>query len=68
MLFLPPLLLRTKEFSTIWPELDLIVDGGPISTCAKESARSGSTIVDLSSASKGLYHIVRPGSFLLQMH
>ncbi|KER31058.1 hypothetical protein T265_02622 [Opisthorchis viverrini] len=54
--------LRIEEFSTIWPELDLIVDGGPISTCAKESARSGSTIVDLSSASKGLYHIVRPGS------
>ncbi|TGZ54683.1 hypothetical protein CRM22_010575 [Opisthorchis felineus] len=60
--------LRIEEFSAIWPELDLIVDGGPISTCAKTSARSGSTIVDLSKASKGLYHIIRRGSLLLQVH
>ncbi|KAF5403334.1 YrdC domain-containing protein mitochondrial [Paragonimus heterotremus] len=61
--------LTIEEFSSIWPALDLIVDGGVISgTDANDSsppsARSGSTIVDLTQASKQLFRITRDGSAL----
>lgn len=61
--------LTIQEFSSVWPSLDLIVDGGPLVDASIDlgsagSARSGSTIVDLSKAHTKLYHIVRRGSAL----
>ncbi|KAF7258647.1 hypothetical protein EG68_03981 [Paragonimus skrjabini miyazakii] len=61
--------LTIEEFSSIWPALDLIIDGGVISgtdpnDSSPPSARSGSTIVDLSQASKQLFRITRDGSAL----
>ncbi|KAF8566946.1 hypothetical protein P879_08484 [Paragonimus westermani] len=59
--------LTIEEFSSIWPTLDLIIDGGVIpgadpNDFSPPSARSGSTIVDLSQASKKLFRITRDGS------
>lgn len=49
--------LPLQEFETLWPELDLIVDGGTLADT--ELARLGSTVVDLSV--EGRYRIVRAG-------
>ncbi|KAA3676060.1 uncharacterized protein DEA37_0004665 [Paragonimus westermani] len=61
--------LTIEEFSSIWPTLDLIIDGGVIPGADPNDfnppcARSGSTIVDLSQASKKLFRITRNGSAL----
>ena len=52
----------SKEFKSLWPLLDLVVDGGKIGQENEEkteASRSGSTIVDLSVS--GHYRIVRSG-------
>ncbi|KAL7056091.1 hypothetical protein AAHC03_020914 [Spirometra sp. Aus1] len=70
--------LAPEEFQSLWPQLDLIIDGGRI--IADESAdfdsgnenasRAGSTVVNLSecvrSPGSNLYTIVREGSALIQ--
>jgi tRNA threonylcarbamoyl adenosine modification protein (Sua5/YciO/YrdC/YwlC family) len=49
-----PSTLDISEFTHLWPQLAVIVDGGRIS-----ESRSGSTVVDLSQP--GIYTIIRPG-------
>ncbi|XP_050530583.1 threonylcarbamoyl-AMP synthase [Daktulosphaira vitifoliae] len=53
--------LKPEEFSTLWPKLDAIFDGGLIGNSI--SLRQGSTIVDLSKSN--YYSILRTGSALL---
>lgn len=50
--------LTLDEFEYLWPQLDLLVDGGVLSDTDK--ARLGSTVVDLSQ--QGCYRIIREGS------
>ncbi|XP_071819297.1 threonylcarbamoyl-AMP synthase-like [Apostichopus japonicus] len=54
--------LSVQEFQSLWPKLDLVVDGGVLSN--SEASRAGSTVVDLSH--QGQYTVVRPGSALSQ--
>ncbi|ESN90150.1 hypothetical protein HELRODRAFT_182753 [Helobdella robusta] len=49
--------LNIQEFSELWPSIDLIFDGGPIT--ANNSDKSGSTVVDLSRPDH--YFIIRRG-------
>lgn len=56
-----PSTLKPIEFSTLWPKLDAIFDGGTIG-CSLES-RQGSTIVDLTISNH--YSIIRSGSALV---
>lgn len=56
-----PSTLSPAEFSTLWPNLDAIFDGGTIG-CSLES-RQGSTIIDLTICNH--YSIIRTGSALL---
>ncbi|ESO82531.1 hypothetical protein LOTGIDRAFT_134383, partial [Lottia gigantea] len=49
--------LAIKEFEDLWPNLDLIVDGGMLGNC--QASRLGSTVVDLSLVGK--YDIIRQG-------
>lgn len=44
-----------KEFEELWPQLAVVVDGGPIG----DHSRLGSTVVDLSVLGK--YRVIRPG-------
>ena len=46
-----------QEFESLWPQLELIVDGGILNN--SEDARLGSTVVDLSS--HGFFHLIRDG-------
>ena len=46
-----------QDFQDLWPNIDLIVDGGPI--LQHQSNRDGSTIVDLSI--RGKFSLVRLG-------
>ncbi|VVC28867.1 Putative zinc-RING and/or ribbon,YrdC-like domain,RUN domain,DHBP synthase RibB-like alpha/beta [Cinara cedri] len=55
-----PSSLQPVEFSTLWPKLDAIFDGGQIG-CSMES-RQGSTIVDLTV--KNHYSIIRAGNII----
>ncbi|VDN12439.1 unnamed protein product [Dibothriocephalus latus] len=67
-----------SEFQPLWPQLDLIIDGGRIVTNESEgpdagdrnASRAGSTVVDLSecvrSPGSNLYTIVREGSISLE--
>ncbi|RUS81138.1 hypothetical protein EGW08_011124 [Elysia chlorotica] len=50
--------LRIEEFDSLWPHLDLVVNGGTLSD--SNESRLGSTVVDLSVP--GTYRIIRPGS------
>jgi len=50
-----PSSISINEFQSIWPQIDLIVDGGTLAS----NDRRGSTIVDLSE--RGFYHIQRYG-------
>ncbi|KAK7491297.1 hypothetical protein BaRGS_00017398 [Batillaria attramentaria] len=50
--------LTLDEFEYLWPQLDLLVDGGVLNDTDK--ARLGSTVVDLSQAGK--FRIIREGS------
>ena len=52
--------LPLQEFEYLWPQLDLLVDGGMLNDTDK--ARLGSTVVDLSQ--KGKFRIIREGRFV----
>ncbi|XP_055328898.1 threonylcarbamoyl-AMP synthase-like [Paramacrobiotus metropolitanus] len=54
--------LIIEEFKYLWPHLDLVVDAGCLApdTISKQTARLGSTVVDLSKP--GFFRIIRPGS------
>lgn len=56
-----PSTLKPIEFSTLWPKLDAIFDGGVIGSLSE--SRQGSTIVDLTVNNQ--YSIIRTGSALL---
>lgn len=51
--------LAVEEFEDLWPQLDLVIDGGRIVKEESESSRSGSTVVNL--ATPGAFTIVRNG-------
>lgn len=48
-----------QEFQDLWPQLSLVIDGGPVGDVQSPECRLGSTVVDLSVSGK--YTIIRPG-------
>ncbi|OPJ71802.1 yrdC domain-containing protein, mitochondrial [Patagioenas fasciata monilis] len=54
--------LTVSEFQELWPQLSLIIDGGPIGDMQSPECRLGSTVVDLSVSGK--FTIIRPGCAL----
>ncbi|NXG01642.1 YRDC protein, partial [Sakesphorus luctuosus] len=54
--------LTVSEFQELWPQLSLVIDGGPIGDIQSPECRLGSTVVDLSVAGK--FSIIRPGCAL----
>ncbi|XP_008516124.2 threonylcarbamoyl-AMP synthase [Equus przewalskii] len=54
--------LNVEEFQDLWPQLSLVVDGGPIGDGQSPECRLGSTVVDLSVPGK--FGIIRPGCAL----
>ncbi|XP_010133382.1 PREDICTED: yrdC domain-containing protein, mitochondrial, partial [Buceros rhinoceros silvestris] len=54
--------LTVAEFQDLWPQLSLIIDGGPIGDEQSPECRLGSTVVDLSVPGK--FTIIRPGCAL----
>ena len=63
--------LMSQEFCDLWPMPDLVVDGGRIAVeGTPELSRTGSTVIDLSSAVKSQcqrlhYRIIRDGRFVM---
>ncbi|XP_030073229.1 threonylcarbamoyl-AMP synthase [Microcaecilia unicolor] len=55
--------LTVEEFQDLWPQLSLVIDGGPIGDDTSPACRLGSTVVDLSVC--GSYTVIRPGSALI---
>ena len=53
-----PSSLSIKEFESLWPKLDLIIDGGELSNDL--AAKAGSTVIDLTV--NKTYKIIRNGS------
>ncbi|KAM9369664.1 threonylcarbamoyl-AMP synthase [Phaethornis superciliosus] len=54
--------LSVTEFQDLWPQLSLIIDGGPLGDLQSPESRLGSTVVDLSVPGK--FSIIRPGCAL----
>lgn len=54
--------LNVEEFQDLWPQLSLVIDGGPIGDGQSPECRLGSTVVDLSIPGK--FGIIRPGCAL----
>ncbi|TRZ18018.1 hypothetical protein HGM15179_009106 [Zosterops borbonicus] len=54
--------LTVQEFQDLWPQLSLVIDGGPIGDIQSPECRLGSTVVDLSVSGK--FSIIRPGCAL----
>ncbi|NXA41181.1 YRDC protein, partial [Eudromia elegans] len=54
--------LTVSEFQDLWPQLSLVIDGGPIGDIQSPECRLGSTVVDLSVS--GRFGIIRPGCAL----
>ncbi|XP_054251157.1 LOW QUALITY PROTEIN: threonylcarbamoyl-AMP synthase [Indicator indicator] len=54
--------LAVSEFQDLWPQLSLIIDGGPTGDIQSPECRLGSTVVDLSVSGK--FTIIRPGCAL----
>ncbi|XP_019513852.1 PREDICTED: yrdC domain-containing protein, mitochondrial isoform X2 [Hipposideros armiger] len=52
----------THEFQDLWPQLSLVIDGGPIGNGQSPECRLGSTVIDLSVPGK--FDIIRPGCAL----
>ncbi|EDO46648.1 predicted protein [Nematostella vectensis] len=50
--------LKVEEFKSLWPHLDLVVDGGPVGDSPE--CRQGSTVINLSVP--GQFSIIREGS------
>lgn len=57
-----PSSLNVKEFQDLWPQLSLVIDGGPIGDGKSPRCRLGSTVVDLSAPGK--FDIIRAGCAL----
>jgi len=57
-----PSTLDVSEFKELWPSLDVVFDGGRLSSCeqTEKAARAGSTVIDLSV--DGFYRIIREGT------
>uniref|UniRef100_A0A8C9NPE3 Threonylcarbamoyl-AMP synthase n=1 Tax=Serinus canaria TaxID=9135 RepID=A0A8C9NPE3_SERCA len=55
--------LTVLEFQDLWPQLSLVIDGGPIGDIQSPECRLGSTVVDLSVSGK--FSIIRPGCALM---
>lgn len=53
-----PSSLSINEFESLWKDLDLIIDGGALSS--SDVAKAGSTVIDLTV--KDTYRIIRNGS------
>ena len=51
--------LNVDEFVSLWPLLDLVVDGGTLCQGAEEQQRRGSTVIDLSQ--RGTFSVARAG-------
>ncbi|XP_006886653.1 PREDICTED: yrdC domain-containing protein, mitochondrial [Elephantulus edwardii] len=54
--------LTVTEFQDLWPQLSLVIDGGPIGDGQSPEYRLGSTVIDLSVP--GRFGIIRPGCAL----
>uniref|UniRef100_A0A8C3UBJ1 Threonylcarbamoyl-AMP synthase n=1 Tax=Catharus ustulatus TaxID=91951 RepID=A0A8C3UBJ1_CATUS len=54
--------LTVLEFQDLWPQLSLVIDGGPIGDIQSPECRLGSTVVDLSVSGK--FSVIRPGCAL----
>ncbi|EPQ16398.1 YrdC domain-containing protein, mitochondrial [Myotis brandtii] len=54
--------LSVEEFQDLWPQLPLVIDGGPIGGGKSRECRLGSTVGDLSVPGK--FGIIRPGCAL----
>jgi len=56
-----PILTSAQEFKELWPELNLVLDGGKIEGDTGEGgeSRTGSTVIDLSQ--QGKFKIIRQG-------
>ncbi|NWV83871.1 YRDC protein, partial [Dasyornis broadbenti] len=54
--------LTVLEFQDLWPQLSLVIDGGPTGDIQSPECRLGSTVVDLSVSGK--FSIIRPGCAL----
>lgn len=54
--------LCSLEFQDLWPQLSVVIDGGPIGDVQSPECRLGSTVVDLSVSGK--FTIIRPGCAL----
>lgn len=57
-----PSSLNVEEFQDLWPQLSLVIDGGPIGDGKSPKCRLGSTVVDLSVPGK--FDIIRAGCAL----
>lgn len=57
-----PSSLNVEEFQDLWPQLSLVIDGGPIGDGKSPKCRLGSTVVDLSVPGK--FRIIRAGCAL----
>ena len=56
-----PSTVSCTEFESLWPELDLVIDGGTLSSGeGGDLDRKGSTVIDL--ARKGFFRIIRHGT------
>nr|XP_033812367.1 yrdC domain-containing protein, mitochondrial [Geotrypetes seraphini] len=55
--------LTVQEFQDLWPQLSLVIDGGPIGDDSSSVCRLGSTVIDLSVC--GNYTVIRPGCALI---
>lgn len=57
--------LCVEEFASLWPQVDLVVDAGPLCQLGtpQEEQRKGSTVLDLSV--EGYFKILRPGWYVL---
>ena len=52
--------LAVEEFQDLWPQLDLVIDGGRIVESETPTSRRGSTVVNLSKPGK--FGVIREGS------
>jgi len=52
--------LAVEEFQDLWPQLDMVIDGGRITESEDLTSRKGSTVVNLSQPGK--FGVIREGS------
>ena len=52
----------TQEFQELWPQIDLVLDGGKIVKEETSQSRLGSTVINL--AQEGKFTIIRDGRYI----